>query len=266
MVRSESSNPVSDLAKRLAESCNLHDVEIYNDEYLCLGPKAMKKLFDPVVNGIVSHMKGLFSRPALKNVSCLFMVGGFAESVILQEAIKTAFRSTCKVLIPNYAGIAVVQGATMFAQKPYVIQSRVMATTYGFSGYINFNPKIHDPSRKLIVEGEALCKDIFDVVVKESDSVKVGERKRFIRRPLHSDATTAVFLFYTSTDPNAMYTTDSTVGPSIGEVVVNSPDISKGQNRDIELCVYFGETEIKATAIDKTSGKFATTFLDFLCK
>ena len=43
----------SDLATRLSKSCNLHDVEIYNDEYLCLGPKAMKSLFDPVVNGII---------------------------------------------------------------------------------------------------------------------------------------------------------------------------------------------------------------------
>lgn len=81
----------SDLATSLAKSCNLNDVEIYNDEYLCLGPKAMKSLFDPVVNGIIRHMRELLSKPALKNVSCLFMVGGFAESVILQEAVKTAF-------------------------------------------------------------------------------------------------------------------------------------------------------------------------------
>ena len=257
---------IKDLTKRLKKSCNLHDVEILNNEYLCLGPKTMKKLFDPVVNGIVSHMKGLFDRPALKNVSCLFMVGGFAESVILQEAIKTAFIPTCKVLTPNYAGIAVVQGATMFGQKPNIIKSRVMATTYGFAVHRKFNPEIHDPSKKHIAEYGALCKDIFDVIVKEGDSVKVGERKRSIRHPLYSDGTRVSYAFYTSTDPNVKYITDSTVGPSIGVVNVDSPDISKGKNRDIELCVYFGETEIKATAIDKTSGNFATTFLDFLCK
>lgn len=115
----------SDLATRLAKSCNLNDVEIYNDEYLCLGPKAMKSLFDPVVNGIIRHMRELLSKPALKNVSCLFMVSGFAESAILQEAVKTAFSSRCKVLVPNYAGIAVVQGATIFGQKPAVVTSRV---------------------------------------------------------------------------------------------------------------------------------------------
>ncbi|KAJ7353716.1 hypothetical protein OS493_032586 [Desmophyllum pertusum] len=202
---------IKDLTKRLKKSCNLHDVEILNNEYLCLGPKTMKKLFDPVVNGIVSHMKGLFDRPALKNVSCLFMVGGFAESVILQEAIKTALIPTCNVLTPNYAGIAVVQGATMFGQKPNIIKSRIMATTYGFAVHRKFNPEIHDPSKKHIAEYGALCKDIFDVIVKEGDSVKVGERKRSIRHPLHSDGTSVSYAFYTSTDPNVKYITDSTV-------------------------------------------------------
>jgi len=256
----------SDLATRLAKSCNLDDVEIYNDEYLCLGPKAMKSLFGPVVNGIIRHMGELLSKPALKNVSCLFMVGGFAESVILQEAVKTAFSSRCRVLVPNYAGIAVVQGATMFGQKPAVVTSRVMATTYGFETHKNFDPKIHDPEKKIVVEGIALCKNVFHIVVKENDIVEVGEKKRFTQLPLHGDAERISFRFFTSTDPNIKYTTDSSVGPSIGKMVVDSPDTSKGKNREIELCVFFGGTEIKATAVDKTSGNAATVYLDFLTK
>ena len=254
----------SDIATCLAKSCSLHDVEIYDGEYLCLGPKTMKSLFDPVINGIVSHMRGLFSRPALKNVSCLFMVGGFAESVILQEAVKTAFSSRCSILVPNYAGIAVVQGATMFGQKPTVVTSRVMATTYGFEVHRNFDPKVHPPEKKVIVEGIAKCKDVFDVIVKENDAVNVGETKRFIRYPLYSNQKSVSFLFFTSTDPNVKYITDPSVGPSIGSVSVESPDTSKGKNRDIELCLFFGGTEIKATAIDKASGNVATASLDFL--
>ena len=256
----------SDFTERFARSCNLHDVEIYQDEFLCLGPTAMKQLFQPVINGIVSHMRGLFSSPALKNVSCLFMVGGFAESVILQEAIKTAFSSRCKILVPNYAGIAVVQGATMFGQKPAVVSSRIMATTYGFRGYGRFNPNVHPPDKKHVVEGVAKCKDLFFVIVNENDVVKVGETKRFIRTPTYSDQTVITLAFFTSTDPNAKYTTDPTVGQSIGKVVVKSPDTSQGKKRKIEVCILFGGTEIKVTAIDKTSGNTATAYLDFLCK
>ena len=212
-------------------------------------------------------MTELLSKRALKNVSCLFMVGGFVESVILQEAVKTAFRSRCRVLVPNYAGIAVVQGATMFGQRPTIVTSRVMATTYGFDAYRNFDPQKDEPKKKEVVEGIAQCKDIFDVVVRENDVVEVGETKRFTRSPVYSDQKAVTFSFFTSTDPNVIkYTTDSSVGPSIGKMVVDSPDTSKGTNRNIELCKFFGGTEIKATAVDETSGSAATVYLDFLTK
>ena len=256
----------SDLATRLAKSCNLDDVEIYNDEYLCLGPKAMKSLFDPVVNGIIRHMRELLSKPALKNVSGLFMVGGFAESVILQEAIKTTFSSRCRVLVPNYASIAVVQGATIFGQKPTVVSARVMATTFGFKSYAQFEPKVHPNEKKVMNGGITWCKEVFQVIAKENETVSIGEKKRFTRRPMYSDQKSASFLFFTSTDPNVKYTTDSSVGPSIGNVQVDSPDTSKGTNRNFELSIFFGGTEIKATAIDLTSSNAATVYLDFLTK
>lgn len=244
----------------------LHDVEITN-EYFCLGPKAMKQLFQPVVSGIVTHMEKVFNHPELNSVSCLFMVGGFAKSVILQEAITTAFSSRCKILIPKTdPAIAVVQGATMFGQKPTIISSRVMATTYGFDAWRSFDPEIHDPQKKVVVEGREKCKGIFDVIVKENEVVKVGETKCVIRCPVYSHQKSAQFDFYTSTDPDVKYTTDSSVGPSIGKMTVDSPDTSKGTDRKIELSIFFGGTEIKASAIDKTSGNVATVKLDFLSK
>ena len=249
-----------------ASAGRAQDVEITN-EYFCLGPNAMKQLFQPVVSGIVTHMEKVLNRPELNSVSCLFMVGGFAKSAILREAIATAFSSRYKILIPvTDPAIAVVQGATMFGQKPATISSRVMATTYGFSCWRTFDPKVHDPEKKVMVESREECKDIFSVIVKENEAVKVGETKRVTLFPLHSDQKSGTVTFYTSTDPDVKYVTDSTVGPSIGEVRVDSPDSSKGRDREFELNVFFGGTEIKASAIDKTSGNVATVKLDFLSK
>ena len=257
---------ISNLSRRLARSCDLYGVEIYNNEFLCLGSEAMKNLFEPVVKGIVSHMRELIRSRQLKNVKCLFMVGGFAESPILQQAIQQAFSSRCKILIPNYASIAVVQGATMFGQKPTIVSSRVMATTYGYGTNERFNPEIHPLDKKDVIEGIAWCKDVFCAVVKENDFVKVGEKKSFTQVPLESKQTSLRVPFFTSADPNAKYITDSSVGPSIGKVIVKSPDTSQGRDRTIEVCMFFGETEIKVTAIDKTSRNTATAYLDFLCK
>lgn len=255
-----------DIAGRLAMSCNIEDVEIYNDEFLCLGPTVMKSLFFPVVSGIIGHIEGLLRKPELQNLTCLFMVGAFAESVILQEAMKTAFSMRFPILIPNYAGIAVVQGATMFGQKPEVISSRIMATTYGFGTNNPFNPETDDPLKKFTVLGVEKCKDIFEIIVRENESVKVGEKKSFTQCPLYPDQKQVMFPFYTSTDVNVKYITDSSVGPSIGNVNVESPDTSLGTKRTIELSVFFGGTEIKVTAVDKASMNTAVVYLDFLCK
>ena len=169
--------------------------------------------------------------------------------------------------MPVDAGIAVVQGAVMFGQRPHTIDSRVMSTTYGFDVYHCFVANVHPIEKRRVVEGVAYCKDCFDTLVREGEIVKTGQSKRFPNyQPVEGSQTSVRFNFYTSSDPEAKYTTDAAVGPPIGTVVVKSPDISKGTNRNIDLCVYFGGTEIKATAIDLTSGHTATAYLDFLCK
>ena len=51
----------------------------------------MKKLFEPVLNGIVKHLTQLLKDAAVKKLQFFFLVGGFAESIILQETIKKNF-------------------------------------------------------------------------------------------------------------------------------------------------------------------------------
>lgn len=80
-----------DLARRFASSCTTDEVQFIRNEYFCLGPAAMRKLFQPVLNGIVSHLHNLLKHPVLKRLQFFFLVGGFAESEILQEAIKKNF-------------------------------------------------------------------------------------------------------------------------------------------------------------------------------
>lgn len=155
----------------------------------------------------------------------------------------------------------------MFGQKPNIIDSRIMSTTYGFDTNRPFDNKVHPLEKRHVVEGVAWCKDCFVVLVKENEIVQVGEKRSFPNyQPLEKSQTAVDFKFYNSSNPEAKYTTDPAVGPSIGRVTVQSPDVSKGTDRNIDVCVTFGGTEIKVTAIDKTSGKTATAYLDFLCE
>lgn len=255
------------LVRRFSSSCATDDVQFIRNEYFCVSSAAMRKLFQPVLNGILNHLKNLLQYPVLQGLQFFFLVGGFAESEILQEAIKKKFSTRCRILVPNDASIAVMQGAVMFGQKPNIIDSRIMSTTYGFDTNHPFNNEVHPIEKRHVVEGVAWCKDCFVVLVKEDEIVKVGEKRSFPNyRPLKGNQTSCQFNFYNSTNPAAKFTTDAAVGPSIGKVVVESPDTSKGTDRNVDVCVKFGGTEIEVTAIDKTSGKTATAYLDFLCE
>ena len=255
-----------DLAERFASSCAVDDVKFVRNEYFCLGSMAMKTLFDPVIKGIVEHLKNLLKSRALKRVKFFFLVGGFAESVLLQEAIKKQFSSQFTILVPNNAGIAVVQGAVLFGQRPGIIASRQMSTTYGIEAWRLFDGSIHPINKKEELEGVNYCKDCLSVLVKEGEVIQFEERRHFTYSPITSGQTSFEVEFYTSSNPNAKFTTDPEVGPSIGKVTVSSPDISKGKDREIRVCLYFGGTEINATVIDVTSQNTGTASLDFLYK
>ena len=68
-------------------------VQFLRNEYLCLDAPAMKRLFKPVLDGIVNHLTSLLQNPCLKKLQFFFLVGGFAQSALLQSAIKEQFSS-----------------------------------------------------------------------------------------------------------------------------------------------------------------------------
>ena len=107
---------VIDIGGNVSDHCG-HDVKFVRNEYFCLGSTTMKKLLDPVIKGIVEHLKNLLKSRALKRVGFFFLVRRFAESVVLQDAIQKQFNSQFTILVPNNAGIAVVQEAVVFRVK-----------------------------------------------------------------------------------------------------------------------------------------------------
>ena len=67
------------------------DVRFMRNEYFCLESTAMKKLFEPVLNGIVKHLSSLLQNCLFQGLQFFFLVGGFAQSALLQDAIKKKF-------------------------------------------------------------------------------------------------------------------------------------------------------------------------------
>ena len=105
------------------------EVKLKEDEYLSLSSGMMKKLFKPTIDRIKDHLKGLLQKPELFKVKTMLLAGGFADSALLQQEIKKAFSRQVRVLVPNNASAAVVEGALLFGKQPGKITERVASTT-----------------------------------------------------------------------------------------------------------------------------------------
>ena len=241
------------------------EVKLKNNEYLSLSSGMMKKLFTPVAEGIKGHLKTLLSKSQLSKVQTMLLVGGFADSAFLQEEVKKEFSGRCKVLIPHHANIVVVQGAVVFGKKPAKITQRVMSTTYGAGKSVDFIEGVHPEEKKFFVDGVEKCNNVFNCFVKENEVVKLGQRIKKTYHPLRPERTIRCYEFYVTSNPDTKYTTEPGV-TDIGSLVVQSPDTWRGKDRKIEVSMYFGGTEITATAWDISSGNKAQTTLDFFCR
>ena len=239
------------------------EVKLRNNEYLALSSEVMKKLFVPVIEDIKKHLRSLQKNPQLSKVKTMLLVGGFADSALLQKEIKSEFSRKFRVLIPSHAAIAVVQGAVMFGKKPSKITERVVRTTYGADCSRDFIQGVHREEKKFVADGIEKCSGLFNLFVRENETVRTGQKITSNYTLLRATDVNIAFGFYTTSNPDAKYVTDPGM-TKIGSVTVQSPDTWRGKDRVIEVSMYFGRTEITATARDVSSGNVARTTLDFL--
>ena len=223
-----------------------------------------KTLFDESCKKIVDHMHQLFRHPNVKDVPSILLVGGFAESPMLQEALREAFRNK-KVIVPQDAGLAVLKGAVLYGHQPKTISARVCKYTYGVATKVKFNKDIHPQSKKVLTDNGERCCDIFSRHVSVGKLIKVGEPQ--VKRKYNvsnADQTSITFGIYTSNEREPTYTTD--VGCThLGTLTLDMPDTSKGTDRGAFVHMTFSGTEITVTAVDRDDAtKTVSTKVDFL--
>ena len=254
---------VSQTQTRAMQRYGSSKVKLKNNEYLALNSEMMKKVFSSTLKCIKDHLKKLLQEPKLSNVKTMLLVGGFADSALLQKEIKGAFSGRIKVLVPNHASIAVVQGAALFGKKPAKITERVVSTTYGADCSRDFVHGVHPEEKKFIADGIEKCNDLFNLFVRENSSVRIGQKVTSMYKTVYANKTEINFNFYSASNPDSQFVTDPGMR-KLGSVMVESPDTWRGKGREIEVTMYFGGTEITATARDVSSGNVAQTTIDFL--
>ena len=241
------------------------DIRWSSQGMLRLSPAAMHALFEPVTRDIVRHIAELLRKPELDRVKFLFLVGGFAESPLLQNEIRRAFCSDLRVIIPQDVGLTILKGAVMFGLDPTVVRVRRSALTYGVGVLNRFLQGKHPPEKRTKKDGVEWCTDVFDTFVTVDQSIALGEKVTRRYTPAKSYQTSTVISIYCSEKEHVAYTTDNGVQRS-GELYLEMPDTTGGKARELELTMMFGDTEIRVEATDLTSGTIAHAAIDFLNK
>jgi hypothetical protein len=241
----------------------------YADKVTWLSNKMMvetgifRSWFDESCNNIVKYVKEIFKQKASKNLNSILLVGGFSESPLLQDAIRTNFPDK-RLIIPEDAGLAVLKGAVIFGHNPVTIVSRIARCSYGILVYRDFQNGVHPANKKVTIDGKIKCKDVFDVHVKKGQELVVGEAQSKQRyTPLEADQISLVFDVYTSTDAEPLFVTD--VGCTyVGQLEVDVPNLSGGKDRVVFVQMIFGGTEVVVEAREEKTNKLTKAKFDFL--
>ncbi|XP_025095769.1 heat shock 70 kDa protein 12A-like isoform X2 [Pomacea canaliculata] len=262
------------------------DVEWSLQGMLRLAPPAMHRLFAPTLISIRQAVGDVLNHPNTRDLQYLFLVGGFAESPMLQHEIRREFGQLLTVLIPHDVSLAVLRGAVLFGLDPKVVSVRCARLTYGVGVLNRFDSSRHPPEKLVHRDGVDWCTDVFDRFVAINQPVALGTCVTRRYTPARAGQMLIVLNVYSSTLPEPTFITDSGVrkcgtlcldlrrsstseqqqhvGGSDSEETSSAAPTGIDRPREILARMSFGDTEISVAALDVTSGKEVKATIDFL--
>jgi len=182
------------------------------------------------------------------------MVGGFSESPFLKSEIKSKFeKNNITVLVPKRPQVSIIRGACMFGLNPRSITSRIAKKTYGINTLTSFNPDKHPEEKKVVIEGEDFCEDVFDVFVRKNQSVGIDESCTKIYCPVRARQKIMRIIFYCTDNVDVEFVDEPGVS-KLGELSIDISKNTKNLNdKTVKVTLHFGETSINATVTNKFS-------------
>ena len=183
-----------------------------------------KPLFDQIKAKVVELMQA--ARDKAAPVTFIFMVGGFSESPYLKAEIKKMFEAEIpgqppvQVLVPRRPQVSVIRGACMFGLNPRSITSRISKMTYGINTLTTFDLERHPEEKKVIIEGEDFCEDVFDAFVRKGEAVGLDEVHVKTYCPVRARQTVMRIIFYCTNSVDNKFVDDTEV-KQLGELSID---------------------------------------------
>ena len=241
------------------------DSLIWKGDKMRMKKELFQSFFKPSCDEIVNHVRKLLADHKVEGTNIILMVGGFSESEIVQNAVRSAFPEY-RIVIPQEAGLAVLKGAVLFGHDPSIIDARIAKYTYGIETSEIFDPNKHEQRRKERdkKDGKYRCHGIFSRHVEAGAILYRNEEQReHIYFPIYADQKKISFPVYISESGNPMYTDDPGC-KWLGQLQMDISNTSGGLDRKFAAKLKFGGTEITVTAKNVQTNQIVHTYIDFL--
>ena len=158
---------------RLQQSKFKDDVELKKGSKLMVDDKVFITMFSESKVKLIKFIHGLFQEDEISQIDIILLVGGFACSPVIVDAVKSSFKEK-QIIVPNEANLAILKGAVLYGRQslklltpldrtPAVINARHMRYTYGISTVVPFDDQKHSQTHKRIHFGVPKCDNVFHV-------------------------------------------------------------------------------------------------------
>jgi molecular chaperone DnaK (HSP70) len=240
------------------------DIQDGDNHAIWIPRKVMEEqIFGQTIHAIIQCVKQQFAKLDSRGVDYLYLVGGFAASVLLQQRINSQFASIVrkKVIYPKEPGGAIVTGAASFGRNPALIRARRARLTYGVDISTPFIEGFHKEEKKYPSpeHNNALyCDDIFSAFVTAGQSVDINSEVTNLYNVMSAYQKEVIFKIYASTKAKVTYVDEAGV-TQIGNLSLKMPFTTGGLDRKMKVTMYFGETKIRVKAQDLTTGSSEET-------
>lgn len=233
---------------------------------LHINAETMKQFFDPPIKNLIQHMQTILENPQTNGISMILLVGGSADSAIIQSEVENEFKPM-KLVVPPEAGLAVLKGAVIFGHSPTIIMSRILRFTYGTGVAPDFDHNIHREDKKITVDGVDRCQDWFKAIVTAGTEIATGHKIKQGYSTASKMQIAALVKIFCSPRTDVKYTDDEECF-ELGKLLVPLPgNLIAGLLLGIREYPFaieytFGDTELKMTAIEIMTGEKTSCTLE----
>jgi len=254
--------PTNELIKLFKMSKNHQDIKIDEKGRLLLPVSFIIDKMREVAKKIASYIENSILSEIENDVDAVLLVGGFANSRIVIEEMRRVFGDD-KVIVPENSELCVVKGAVLFGWNQYIIRSRKSRYSYGFCVNVPFNDAPGDEFKHLASFTDKMrerrCDYVFDKLVAKDQDIANGEEIKYTGYHAQKDAKSTLIALYRSLLDDPKFCNFNGVN-KVAEVKIDKTS----DNTRVNMCLYFGDTEIHMKVVDEATGKKYEKTFNFL--